>query len=559
MSAPLRCKPYCVLRKPTGTSARSSGGVFTPLELAQLYGFPTGANTDGTGQKVGIIELGGGYVLSDIQTYFGQLGISGTPNLVDVSVDGAFNDPTDTSGANVEVLLDTEIIAAIVPRAQIRIYFAPNSDTGFYNAIARAKTDGCNAISISWGAPEAYWTSSSMNRFNNLFSDCASAGILVTAASGDNGSSDGLAGQNCDFPASSPFVLACGGTRLVASNATTISSETVWNNNTGATGGGVSKQFAKPSYQVNLSVAKRGVPDVCGDADPNTGYICYGEGSSFVVGGTSAVSPLWAALIARVNQVTGLSVNTNQLHAAIYRNPSCCRDITSGNNGAFSAAPAWDACTGFGSPAAASVMLPILQGTQPQPTPSPVPAPVPKFSASPTAGTGTTTVTFSNQSTGAVSYAWQFGDGGTSSVATPTHAYAPGRYNVTLTVTNSVSVSVSTTKTGFIVIKPPAPVASFTATPVNGTGSRVAVQFRNASTNAVSYQWNFGDGGSSTAASPTHTYTPGLYSVKLSVRSASGVAASQQRNNYIRIQFSAATKPRMFTRTKKVGMRPLRQ
>jgi kumamolisin len=122
---------------------------FTPLQLATLYNFPTGL--DGTGQKIGIIELGGGYTISDLKMYFTKLGITGTPNVTAVSVDGAVNNPGDTSGDSVEVILDIEIVMAIVPKANIRVYFAPNTDKGFYDAINKAITDNCGVISISWG------------------------------------------------------------------------------------------------------------------------------------------------------------------------------------------------------------------------------------------------------------------------------------------------------------------------------------------------------------------------------------------------------------------------
>ncbi len=260
--------------------------VFNPLQLATLYNFPT--NLNGSGQKIGIIQLGGGYIMSDITTYFSQLGINVTPNITSVSVDGGTNNPKDTSGASIEVILDVEVIASLVPNAHIRGYFAPNSFQGFYDAIASAINDNCNIISISWGAPEANWSSNALSSYNNLFQIASTKNITILAASGDNGSSDGLSGNNVDFPSSSPWVLACGGTTLQTINNTSISSETTW---TGS-GGGASKTFTRPSYQNNLppnvlSIIgnKRGSPDICGDADPNTGYVLYSasQGGNFVV------------------------------------------------------------------------------------------------------------------------------------------------------------------------------------------------------------------------------------------------------------------------------------
>jgi kumamolisin len=522
-----------------GARPAAFGPTFTPPQLATLYNFPAG---DGTGQKIGIIELGGGYLLSDIQTYFNQLGIVGVPNVVAVGVDGAVNNPSDTSGANIEVVLDIEVIIAIVPKAQIRVYFGPNSWTGFYNAINRAKNDGCGIISISWGAPEVQWGSTNLANYNSLFQACADAGITVTAASGDNGSSDGLIGNNADFPCSSPYVIACGGTTLTAANATTITSEVVWNNHTGATGGGVSAFFAKPTYQNNIgSISTRGVPDISGVADPNTGYRCYSaEYGSFVVGGTSAVSPLWAALTARINQNLGVNTNGNQLHSAIYTtNPSCCRDVVSGNNGAFSASLGWDRCTGFGSPNGQLVQS-AVQTTSSQPVPPPVLNPVARFSAAPTGGTGNTLVTFTNQSTNAVSYLWTFGDGSpTSTSANPTHTYAPGTYSVSLRATNSQGATNTLTKTNHIKINAVKPIAAFTASPltttVTSSKAKVNVQFTNNSTGATSYLWVFGDGTTSTAAAPLKKYGIGKYSVKLTVRNGAS-SATMTRTNYITVK-----------------------
>ncbi len=518
------------------TVTNRASSTFTPIQLAQIYGFPA---ADGTGQKVGIIELGGGYAHSDIQIYFNQLSINATPNLVDIGVDGATNDPFDGSGANVEVLLDIEIIAAIVPKAQIRVYFAPNSFQGFYDAILQAKNDGCQTISISWGAAEQYWPSQSLTSYNTLFSQCASAGITVTCAAGDNGSSDGAPGKNCDFPASSPFVLACGGTTLVASGSS-ITSETVWNNNstTSATGGGISKTFAKPDYQAALNINGRGVPDIAGDADPNTGYICYGEGSQFVVGGTSAVSPLWAALVARLNQITSASISVNLLHTTIYQNPSFCRDVVTGNNGAYSASQGWDACTGFGSPNQSSIMVPLIQAAlSGTPTPNPpTAAPVAKFSASPTKGKGRTVVTFTNNSVNAVRYLWNFGDGTpTSTETSPIHVFSPGTFTVSLTAYNSADAANTQTRNNYIKIAMPPPIPSFIASPTNVVGNSLLVHFQNTSQYATRYFWSFGDNRTSTASNPSHLYNkPGNYSVSLIGYGPAGYAVFR-RASYIRV------------------------
>ena len=185
-------------------------------------------------------------------------------------------------------------------------------------------------------------------------------GVTVTVACGDSGFTDGESdGQaHVDFPASSPYALACGGTKLVAS-ASAIQSETVWNelaSNEGATGGGVSASFALPAWQASSKVPKgtnnfvgRGLPDIAGDADPTTGYAIRVDGNDEVIGGTSAVAPLWAALIARFNQQLGRSLGDP--HEALYSlGESAFNDITKGSNGLFKATKGWDACTGLGTP-----------------------------------------------------------------------------------------------------------------------------------------------------------------------------------------------------------------
>jgi kumamolisin len=349
---------------------------FTPPQIAALYSYPTGLS--GEGQTVAIIELGGGYSTSDLQTYFQGLGIP-EPTVTAVSVDGGTNSPG--SDADGEVMLDIEVVGAIAPGANIAVYFAPNTDQGFLDAITDAVHDTArkpSVVSISWGGPEDSWTQQSLTAMNNALQDAATLGVTVTVAAGDNGSSDGETdGQlHVDFPASSPFALACGGTTLVGSG-NKITSETVWNetaNNEGATGGGVSVQFPLPSYQSSARVPAqpqtnfvgRGVPDVAGDADPTTGYQVRVDGQNQIVGGTSAVAPLWAALVALMNEQLGKNVGF--LNPTLYTlGEADFHDVTSGNNddsglGYYSAGKGWDPCTGLGSPNGAA-LLNALAGT----------------------------------------------------------------------------------------------------------------------------------------------------------------------------------------------------
>jgi kumamolisin len=422
--------------------AAARGTSYPPNQVAQIYNFP--ANTTGAGQTIAVIELGGGFTTSDLDAYFGGLGIA-VPSITAVGVDGASNNPGDPSGASVEVNLDVDVIGAAAPGAAQIVYFAPNNgDQGFVDAISAAvgATPPPIAISISWGQSEDSWTAQGLSAMNAAMSDAAAMGISVCVAAGDNGSSDGVNdGQvHVDFPASSPYALACGGTKLLADAATgTVSSEVVWNElaaNEGAGGGGVSDKFAQPAWQNNAGVGARaasqpgttaaagsapaagssdsadvdaeyhrrhhgsgggsgsgsggsgsggsgsgsgsggsgggssgtgwrGVPDVAGNADPVTGYQIYSGGQAQVVGGTSAVAPLWSALIARLAQATGKRFGLIQplLYAGVAPGADVpgFRDITSGNNGAYAAGPGWDACSGLGSPDG-TALLTRLQG-----------------------------------------------------------------------------------------------------------------------------------------------------------------------------------------------------
>ena len=351
--------------------AAASTTSYTPVQLGEIYAFPEG--TDGTGQTVAVIELGGGYEQTDLDTYFTGLGV-GSPTVSSVGVDGAVNEPgKDPKGADGEVLLDIEVIGGLSPKADIVVYFAPNTDAGFVDAIATAShaTTTPVAMSISWGQSEDAWTPQARTALDDALVDAAALGITVTAAAGDNGSSDGVTdGKNhVDFPASSPHVLACGGTRLTASGGT-ISSETVWNDGSGggATGGGVSDAFPLPAWQKSAGVPAaggasggRGVPDVSGVADPQTGYEVLVDGTKAVYGGTSAVAPLWAALVARMVQSLGTPLGLHQPKLYAASAAAGFHDVTVGDNGSYSAGPGWDACTGLGSPNG-TALLAALKG-----------------------------------------------------------------------------------------------------------------------------------------------------------------------------------------------------
>jgi len=341
----------------------AAGISFTPIQVGQLYQFQQGVTA--SNQTIGIVELGGGFRQADLAAYFKSLGLK-APTVIAVPVGEGKNNPGDPDGPDAEVMLDIEVAGAVAPGARIVVYFASNTDQGFIDAIATAIHDTTHkpsVISISWGSPEINWTKQAMVALDAACQSAAALGITITAAAGDNGSSDGINDGNnhVDFPASSPHVLACGGTNLHGSGST-ISAEVVWNDQPqggGATGGGVSDVFPLPAWQAGANVPPpasahggRGVPDVSGDADPATGYTIRVDGKTVVMGGTSAVAPLWAGLIAVANQQNGASAGFIQPAIYAKKNRNAFFDTTIGNNGSFNAGPGWDACTGLGSPIA---------------------------------------------------------------------------------------------------------------------------------------------------------------------------------------------------------------
>ena len=346
---------------------------YDPTQVARAYDFPTGVT--GSGQSIAILELGGGFSAADLDTFFKNLQLP-TPQVTTIGVDGGSNSPGDPSGADGEVELDIEVAGSIAPGAQIGVYFAPNTDQGFLDALTTAIHDSSlkpSVISISWGGPENTWTQQSMNAFDSACQDATTLGITVFAASGDNGATDGDPDGKLevDFPASSPHITGCGGTKLVLSG-NTIQDEQVWNELTqkeGATGGGVSQVFPLPAWQqgANVPVSPsgqpgRGVPDVAGDADPTTGYNVLVDGSPAVIGGTSAVAPLWAGLTALINQSLGQPIGF--LNPLLYsQGVAGLHDIVTGGNGGYDAQQGWDPCTGLGSPDGARLLADL--GSQP--------------------------------------------------------------------------------------------------------------------------------------------------------------------------------------------------
>jgi kumamolisin len=334
----------------------SAATSYLPAQVASTYQFPTGL--DGTGQTIGIIELGGGYTDAEVAAYFSAEGVNRTGTLLSVGVDGSANAPDgNASGPDGEVQLDIEVAGSIAPAANIVVYFGPNQGSGFSDVISAAINDQTNkpsVISISWGGPESGYSQQDMDAMNQTLGQAGALGITVFVASGDNGATDGTSTDTVDFPASSPNVVGCGGTSLPPGGA-----EVAWNDgaNGGASGGGYSTVYPLPSWQTGVAGVTgtmRGVPDVSGDADPETGYQVSVDGTNTVIGGTSAVAPLYAGLFALINQSTGTRVGF--VNPTLYANGSAFTDITSGNNNGYEAGPGWDPVTGLGSPIGTSIL-----------------------------------------------------------------------------------------------------------------------------------------------------------------------------------------------------------
>jgi kumamolisin len=349
--------PYFKLRNPEPLSARadaaSTAGPWNVPDLCKAYNWPTGLAGGGV---IAIIELGGGWVQSDMDSFFQSIG-QPSPQITDVSVDGTQNSPNQSVGsaddADYEVALDIEVsgaayYAATGKAATIRVYWSQDIGT----AVQKATADGCDVCTISWGSDEANWGNTAAQQMETIAQAAVSAGMAVFAAAGDNDSSDGgSTPANVDCPSSCPHVVGCGGTNKTATQ------ETVWNDNPGqtngeGTGGGYSTLFPVQSFQVGAPAPPAGttagtgrmVPDVTGDADPNTGYNIYVHGSATVVGGTSAVAPLYAGLFAAFGNKLGF------VTPKLWQNRAAFNDITVGGNGFYNAAPGPDPCSGIGSP-----------------------------------------------------------------------------------------------------------------------------------------------------------------------------------------------------------------
>lgn len=371
-------------RAARNTASGGPGGQYgvPSTEFAARYQFPSefgGVKLDGSGQTIGIIELGGGFRRSDLKVYFQEIGVP-CPTVVPVSVDHSGNHPTTSDSADGEVMLDIEVAGAVVPKAKIVVYFAPNHGQGFLDAISAAIHDSQRqptVISISWGGPEAASEQQAFDEFHKLFAEAAQLGVTICTASGDHGTAD-LDAQHwdekihVDHPSVDGLVLACGGTEIKGNK------DVVWNDGTPfdvdvhggggwSSGGGISVIYPVPSYQqgaklptsIDTGKPGRGVPDIAMSA---TNYFLRVDTLEGASGGTSAVAPLMAALVARLNQAK--RTNVGFLNPFLYANASkgIFTDVTQGTNAikdtckGYDAGPGWDACSGLGTPIGIAIL-----------------------------------------------------------------------------------------------------------------------------------------------------------------------------------------------------------
>jgi kumamolisin len=343
----------------------------TPVDLAKAYQFPRSAGNDqsqGTGACVGIVELGGGWTTQNLTSTFGRIGLT-NPTVVDVLVDGATNDPTD-AGSSGEVMLDIYCVGSVIPSGKTVMYFAPNTFQGFIDSITAATNDNTNnpsVLSISWGTTDSYWSTQDRTAFDSALQAAIVRGITTFVAIGDYGTQAISSGATytVQYPGTSPYVVSCGGTFVTINNDYSIASEVVWNQTSYSTGGGISNIYSIPSWQSGkgytyklypagtvTALATRGVPDMSAMAsDYQFYYSSTNNFGTFV--GTSAVAPLLAGLMGRVNTLG--NQRCGFINSKIYASTGAFSDITSGNNAApaavgYSATTGWDACTGLGRP-----------------------------------------------------------------------------------------------------------------------------------------------------------------------------------------------------------------
>ncbi len=347
---------------PGGTKTASV--VYTPLNIQQGYNYAT--DVGGAGQTIVIVDAYGDPTLvTDLAAFDSKFGITGAGPLTVYYSGGT---PT-SSNANwaLETALDVEWVHANAPAATIDLVVTPTSSFsdllgGLQYAANKLKP---TAVSLSWGAPEADYSANVLDSYESVLTTLTNDGAVVFASAGDSGAYDGTHPKTLtvNYPASSPQVVGVGGTTLnlsCSSSSCAYLSETAWS----GSGGGYSSQFSEPGYQSSAGISDpfsppmRGVPDVAFDANPSTGVYVYAAGSWYAVGGTSVGSPNWAAIAADSAALSSGALNLGSLYTSYSSSTytSEFHDITSGNNGYYSAGTGWDPVTGIGTPQVAALI-----------------------------------------------------------------------------------------------------------------------------------------------------------------------------------------------------------
>ncbi|MER7643904.1 S53 family peptidase [Streptomyces sp. NPDC126522] len=333
------------------------GGGYTPAQLKG--GYNVSSTYTGSGQKIALLEFDG-FQQSNITKYDTNYSL-GSPTPTVSKVDGGSGALGD---GQVEVELDIEVLHAIAPKANVTVFEGPNSDAGEVDTYQAIVDSGIPTTSISWGASESQRTTSNINAVDAVFKAGAAEGLGFYAASGDDGSDDaGNGTTTVDYPASDPYVTGVGGTKLTVTSSNAFSKEVAWSGG----GGGKSSVFKIPSWQTAVQKTAGGgyrqVPDVSAHANPSPGVSIYSQGTWTSVGGTSAAAPEWAAFGALYNQQAAASgkANLGFANPALYAAKGTgFHDITSGSNGAYSAATGWDFTSGWGSYNAATLAAKLL-------------------------------------------------------------------------------------------------------------------------------------------------------------------------------------------------------
>jgi kumamolisin len=353
--------------------AAGDGSGLLPSEIARLYGLTTANGS--AGQCIAIIEPAGGYNAEDLRKACEAMAIP-VPTMIDVDVGTGRNRPGTNARADMEVALDIQVVAGVAPGASIAVYFTELSEAGLVAGVSRAVhgAERPSVIIITWGEPETFWPDESRLGLDPVLQDAVRLGITVVATAGDDLARERMSGDKVyvNYPASSPYVLGCGGTRITLDPArNAIVDEVVWNDaGVRGTGGGISEEYVVPAFQTGAHLPNslndqkpgRGVPDVAAAAAPVNGYRVFVNGAEIVASGTSAVAPLWGAFIALLNAERGQTLGF--VNDRLYQMPKLLKPIVSGNNidaesglgYTAGPGPGWNACTGLGSPDGAAII-----------------------------------------------------------------------------------------------------------------------------------------------------------------------------------------------------------